>query len=361
MMGEATDYDFIIAGQGIAGSLLAYFLIKKGVRILIVDEDPLHSSSKIAAGIINPVTGHRFVKSWMFEELRAFNDNFYPQLEKELGQKFYAKTSILRFIHFPGDVNQWYSRSTLAEFENYIKLNADLNGLEDKLRTTATIGEIQNAAQVNMAGLIQALKNRFKNENALWPEVFDYEQLEVFEESIAYKGVSAKKVIFCEGQKSRFNPFFNYLPFEPAKGEILILKIPELKPEMIIKDKLTIAPLGNDLYWCGSNYEWNPDNELPTPAVREEFEIKLRRFLKINFEVVNHLAAIRPTVKDRRPFLGLHPEFGSLAIFNGLGTKGASLCPYWANHFSDFLLQKNSLDAQVDIARFDLDPSTHQS
>lgn len=356
-MGKPADFDFIIVGQGIAGSLLAYFLIKKGQRVLVVDEDQAYSSSKIAAGIINPVTGHRFVKSWMFEELRDFNDNFYPQIEKELGQKFYFPASILRFIYGAGDVNQWFSRSAQAGFENYIKLNPEIDRLEGKLKTTATIGEIQNAAQINMAALILALKKQFDHKNTLWSESFDYKQLEVFEQSITYKGVSAKKIIFCEGQKSRFNPFFNYLPFEPAKGEILILKIPELKSEKIIKDKLTIAPLGNDLYWCGSNYEWNPENELPTPAVREGFEMKIRRILKIDFEVIQHLAAIRPTVKDRRPFLGLHPEFETLGIFNGLGTKGASLCPFWANHFSDFLLQKNNLDAQVDINRFVLQKS----
>ncbi|MEL7021711.1 MAG: hypothetical protein AAGK47_08885, partial [Bacteroidota bacterium] len=60
----------------------------------------------------------------------------------------------------------------------------------------------------------------------------------------------------------------------------------------------------------------------------------------------------RPTVKDRRPFLGKHPDFSRLAIFNGLGTKGASLGPYFAQQMTNHLLQQTALEPDVDITRF---------
>ena len=174
----------------------------------------------------------------------------------------------------------------------------------------------------------------------------------VDDESISFGDLKAKKIIFCEGQNGRFNPYFNFLPFEVSKGEILIAHIPKLKSEQIIKDKLIIAPLGNDLYWCGSNYEWNALDDSPTEHIKKDLIEKLKSTLTIDFEIVEHLAAIRPTVKDRRPFLGVHPKISPLAIFNGLGTKGASLGPYWANHFAEFLCEGILLNKEVNIDRF---------
>ena len=61
---------------------------------------------------------------------------------------------------------------------------------------------------------------------------------------------------------------------------------------------------------------------------------------------------IRPTVADKRPLLGLHPTLPQLAIFNGLGTKGASLGPYFAEQMTNFLLDKQDLEHEANISRF---------
>lgn len=353
-MPEEKNFDYILVGQGLAGSLLTYFLLEKGQSVFIFDEDHKGSSSNIAAGVINPITGYRFVKSWMFDELRDFNELFYRKIELEFGINLYSERNILRFLRNNGDANEWFTRSTFEGNRQYMKPKADLGHLQDKIVQPVAIGEIEHAAQVNMPLLIQTLKNRFTDQAILQSVVVDYGQVEFNFGRIAYNGFTAKKVIFCEGQRGRFNPFFSYLPFEVSKGEILIVRAPDLKSEKILKDKIMIAPLGNDLYWCGSNYEWNSRDDLPTDAFRTDFEKKLRHMLKVDFEVVEHLAAIRPTVKDRRPFIGLHPKYKELAIFNGLGTKGASLGPYWADRFSDFLIKGTGLDPEVNIERFEL-------
>lgn len=356
-MAEKKNIDFIIVGQGLAGTLLAYFLIKKGKSVVIFDENHKGSSSTVAAGIINPITGRRFVKSWMFDKLNAFNEVFYPKLERELGIEFYSKKSVLRFLHKNKDVNEWFSRSTFEGYENYMKTKADWGFLKNKINEPEAIGEIVHAAQVKMPLLLKIFKEEFEIENIIKSIVLNYEQLIIDDECIRLNDFVAKKIIFCEGQRGRFNPFFNYLPFEVSKGEILIVRIPELKSKKIIKDKLIIAPLGEDLYWCGSNYEWNSADDSPTDVVREDLTKKLQDTLKVDFEIVEHLAAIRPTVKDRRPFLGIHPKYERLAIFNGLGTKGASLGPFWANHFIEFLTSDIQLSEEVNITRFNLEHS----
>ena len=106
------------------------------------------------------------------------------------------------------------------------------------------------------------------------------------------------------------------------------------------------------LYWAGSTCGRKYADGRPTVEGREYLEGRLRDILKLPFEVVEHRAAIRPTVKDRRPFLGRHPEYPQLALFNGLGAKGASLGPFWAKHMADFLIKNVTLEEAVDIGRF---------
>jgi glycine/D-amino acid oxidase-like deaminating enzyme len=43
----------------------------------------------------------------------------------------------------------------------------------------------------------------------------------------------------------------------------------------------------------------------------------------------------------------LHPQHKNLGIFNGLGSKGISLAPYWANHLVEHILEKKPLDSEV--------------
>ena len=331
---------------------MAYFLLKKGQKIAVIDNDHKGASSKVAAGIINPITGRRFVKSWMFDELRAFNEAFYPTLESELGIPLYSKRSVLRFLQKNKDVNEWHARSAFKAYEFYMKKAPNWQQLEGKIYEPEAFGEIEHAAQVNMPLLLKGIKNRLLQEKLILNELVDYEHFKLNNGRVSLNNVSAEKVIFCEGQHGRFNPYFNYLPFEVSKGEILIAHIPKLNCEQIIKDKLIIAPLGDDLYWCGSNYEWNALDDHPTSNVRKELVTKLKQTLKVDFEIIDHLAGIRPTVKDRRPFLGIHPEYSQLAIFNGLGTKGASLAPFWANHFADYLCENAALNDEVNINRF---------
>ena len=351
-MSKNKPVDFIIVGQGLAGSLLAYFLLKRGQRIAVFDNNNAGSSSRVAAGIINPITGRRFVKSWMFDELKAFNDVFYPNLEAELGIKLYSKRRVLRFLQKNKDVNEWHARSAFEEYEFYMKKAPDWQQLDGKIHQPEAFGGIDHAAQVNMPLLLETVKNKLLTDILFFNESIDFKHIIMNDESVSLKEIKAQKIIFCEGQNGRNNPFFSYLPFEVSKGEILIAHIPKLKCDQIIKDKLIIAPLGNDLYWCGSNYEWNALDDQPTESIRKDLITKLKQTLKIDFEIVEHRAAIRPTVKDRRPFLGIHPDFPQLAIFNGLGTKGASLGPFWANHFVNYLCGNAPMNDEVNINRF---------
>lgn len=344
--------DFIIVGQGLAGSLLAYELMEHGKQICLIDQEHQSAASVVAAGIINPITGRRFAKSWRIDEFLPFAKQYYQAIEQRLDIKCFQDRSILRFLQGNKDINDWYGRSAWEGFTEYMEVYKNMEDFSEVFHLPFGIGTISPAAQVDISSLIIGLKQYFIEADSIISEVFDFQDVEENELGYNWKGVKAKAIIFCEGQKARFNPLFQNIPFEPAKGEVLFVKIPDLKLEHLLKNKLMIAPLGDDIYWTGSNYEWNASHDRPTHVFREDFIRKLKKTLKCPFEIIDHQAAIRPTIKDRRPVLGWHPTQRNIAIFNGLGTKGASLAPYWAKAMTKHLLQATPLSQEVSINRF---------
>jgi glycine oxidase len=206
---------------------------------------------------------------------------------------------------------------------------------------------------LNIPLFLEASREYFKKHNLLVEEIFDHQQLVITDKNIVYKKTSADKLIFCEGYKALENPYFSGLPFKLTKGEVLTIKAPFLKQtEKVINKGVFILPVGDDVYKVGATYEWADLTELPTEKGKAELVDKLKKVLRIPFEIVNHQAGIRPTVNDRRPLIGLHPKHSALAVFNGLGTKGVMLAPYFAQQLYSFLEENKALEEEVDIKRF---------
>ncbi|HMQ48768.1 MAG TPA: FAD-binding oxidoreductase [Saprospiraceae bacterium] len=345
--------DYIIVGQGIAGTLLAYFLRQRGKTVLVMDSNEPNASSKIAAGIINPITGRKYVKSWRIDTLLPVAVETYRELENLLRMELFLQRPIIRTLFNHGEENDWLARTGDAAYQPYMADRANIGLYAETTHPAHAYGEVLHGGQVRMGALIAAFREMLIEEHAYWEETFDFALLEWPESgAVVYQNIQAQQIVFCEGYRGKDNPFFQYLPFRGAKGEVLIVKIPGIQYEKILKHQVFIVPLAQpEQYWIGSTYQPELD-ATPNPATRHWLESRLKEVLKVPFEVLTHQAAIRPTVKDRRPFLGIHPQFPQLAIFNGLGTKGASLGPYWAKHMADFLSGELILDSEVAIDRF---------
>lgn len=347
-------YDYIIVGQGIAGTLLAHFLLKHEQRILVIDNGYLTSSSKVAAGIVNPITGRRYVKSWMFDTLLDFAQETYQSLDESLKIKSFEQRNIVRVLFNNKEANDYYARSGEVGYSEYMLENAEMTEYEAILNPVFSIGEVTHSGKVNLGTIMSAFRQKLETSHQILTEQFDYEQLRLKSDSVQYKNIEAKRIIFCEGIKGTENPFFNYLPFNGAKGQVLIVRIPNFKPQKIFKHRLFIVPLEDDLFWIGATNENQYSDNLPTERGRLNLEKKLQKIIKVPYEIIEHQAAIRPNVKDRRPFIGQHPKFNNMFIFNGLGTKGSSLAPYFAHHFVEYLLDKKALMKEVNIQRYEI-------
>ena len=200
--------------------------------------------------------------------------------------------------------------------------------------------------------MITYYKKFLKEKDSLRNEVFVYENLSINDLEVSYNNVKAKKVVFAEGFGIKNNPFFKDIPLNGTKGEVLTIKAPDLKIDFAIKSSVFIIPLGQDNYVVGSTYNWTDKSNNPTEEAKEELTSKLKAFIKCDFEVVDHVAGIRPTVKDRRPLIGAHKDHQNIYVLNGLGTRGVMIAPYVANELYDFIENNAELDKEIDFRRF---------
>ncbi len=344
------EVDYLVIGQGICGSLLTHELQKAGRSCFIIDDNRPFVASRVASGIINPVTGRRIVKSWMIDDLVPVAQAVYREAGEMLGVEGLAATDIVDF--FPTPQMRLAFLHRLSEDPAYLSMPADENDHLDQFAYTFGYGRISPVLLVNLSGLLPAFRNRFIAQQVLRPESFDQTRLVVAADHVRYDDITAGKIIFCDGINSGGSSWFKTLPFAPNKGEALLVDIPGLVSASLYKKGITLVPWKEGLWWVGSSHQWQFDTDQPTEAFRLQTEAQLKQFCKIPFTVVDHWAAVRPATLERRPFVGLHPAHPAIGIFNGMGTKGCSLAPFFARQLADHLTQKIPLLPEVDICRF---------
>jgi glycine oxidase len=345
-------YDYLIVGQGLAGSMLYWFLKRQKKKVCVIDAFNPTSSSNIAAGIIHPVTGRRIVKTWMADILIPFAANTYSEIENHFGEKLFSHVNILELIHSAKEQNDWSNKMASEEMKDYI-IDSDSTDIYNEVLVGCPKKIIvAKSGWLNISKMTGLFRMEMASLDHLIEGDFDFNALQLHDDKISYKDIEAAKIIFCEGANATQNPFWKHLPFLPSKGELLTIRSRKLKIDHIITKTIFILPLGENLYKVGSTYSWDELNEIPTEKAKENLLSKLKTIISVPFEVVDHKAAIRPTVKERRPFIGMHPERRQVGIFNGLGTKGVLLAPFFANHFSEHLTGKTELIQEIDVSRF---------
>lgn len=342
--------DYLIIGSGLAGISFAEVALLNSKSILVLDNNS-QSSSKIAGGLYNPVILKRFSEVWNAQEQLFVMNEFYTLLEEKLKCKVDYKRPIFRKFFSVEEQNNWFAASdkvNLFPFLSTKLISKKFAGIDSPYG----YGEVLQTGYVDTALLLSEYRAYLKQKNLFLEESFDYGALQVENDSILYKGIEAKHIVFAEGFGMHANPYFNHLPLDGTKGELFIIKSPQLDLDVIVNTSVFILPLGNDLFKVGATYNWKDKTDMPTEEGKIELIARIKEIITCDFEILEHFAGVRPTVKDRRPLVGTHNEYGLIHVLNGLGTRGVMLGPAMAKALFEYIENKIPLDTAIDINRF---------
>lgn len=342
--------DYIIVGQGLAGSILALELIKKGKKVIVIDNSHHLSSSNIAGGLVHPMSFRRTILSWNAELLSEYSIAYYQEKEKELKSVFFEPLTFLRLFGSIEEQNTWFAKQSIKPFD------VVLTDFEDNLssynvKNKMGLGRVNWSYRLHVSVFLNAVKIALKENNAIVEEEFKSNLLEVKNDEVLYKDFKASGVIFCEGHQYIHNSYLNYIPENLTKGEILKIRVKGLPPYSLSKNCF-VLPLGNDEFILGATYDWGSKDYQKTEAAKEELLEKFGNISDANVEVLEQRVGIRPTTIDRKPILGTHPEIQRIHVFNGLGSKGVQLAPYYAKRMTEYLIEQKELEKEINISRF---------
>lgn len=343
--------DYLIIGQGLAGSLLAHEFIVAGKSFFVIDNPQQPKASDVAAGLINPVVFRRMTKSWLIDDLYPQLIDTYSALEEFLGVKLFYPLQIKKILSKDED-NFWKKKYTENQLQAYLEPEPD-HQKYPFIEPEFGIGTVCKSARVDLKLLVEKMKAYLIENHLLKLEKFDFNQLVLANDEINYQSITAQKIIFCEGHAVSENPFFKGLHFKHTKGEVLRIKTENYNSGFVLNKGFFLMPEGNQFYRLGATYDWEDLSLETTSVARAELQEKLSKVFSGRYQVVGHLVGIRPTAHDRRPVIGLHPKYKQVGIFNGLGAKGAMTGPWVARQLADFLSGKGQqIDAEISIARY---------
>ncbi|MEP6683449.1 MAG: FAD-dependent oxidoreductase [Parafilimonas sp.] len=344
--------DFIIAGQGICGTWLSYYLLKENKSIVVFDKKNNQSASNVAGGMINPVTGRRVVTTWMADELMPFVLNEYNEISKAFNAEFIHQKNMLVFPTAPDLQNAFKAR--MEEQNSYIQqLTLSKQQLQSYFNFPFDVFEISPCHVVDMRALLKNYRQFLNDKHILFDKIFDESQIIFHDDFVEYKNIKARKIIYADGTQSSNSKYWKNLPFVQNKGQALIVEINDLPLSHTYKfGHLTLIPMHENLWWFGSSNELTFQTTEPTEDFKQRTTASLQSILKIPFTIKEHLSSLRPATVERRPFVGVHPVQKQIAILNGMGSKGCSLAPWFAKELAENLINKKPIDTLADVQRF---------
>lgn len=342
--------DHLIVGQGLCGTLLSRALMAAGRTVVTIDIAAVDASSRVAGGLVNPVTGKRMVRSWMTEQLMPFATSEYSAIGEEIGETIFQRTSILEFFSTRESADLFSARA--GEDTEYLETTGETEPWEEFFRFNYGIGTIAPALTVNLKAMLNGWRSKLAACGALRNEHFKEEELNVTTVSVQYRDIEASTVLFCDGVVASKSKWFSALPWSDDKGEALIVAIPGLPRKHIYKQGVSLVPWGEDHFWVGASHDWKHPHSGITEAFRIATTERLNYWLKLPYTVHDHISALRPANFDRKPFVGFHPSIKRVGIFNGMGGKGISMAPWFARQFADHICKNAHILPDADVTRY---------
>ena len=342
-------WDVIIVGQGLAGTTLAWQLLHAGASVLVIDEEAPVTTSKIAAGLITPITGQRLALSWRVDDMLPAARAFYARVEATIGQKVFHDRTAVRLFKSDIERDLWMKRKELPAFQAHLTDPQPSNLLDPSIGDASGGGFHMQTAQLDVAGYLAASRAHFNYEAM----VLDWHRdVQLSEAASIAGGYRARHIISCEGFAATRNPYFSWVPFKGAKGDILTVRFHRPVPPQCLHRGIWVVPTSEPgVFRVGATYDWRTLDQVPSISGRAEIEDRLAAFFQVPYTVIDHKAAIRPIIRESKALMGLHPLHNRLGFFNGLGSKGSLHAPWFAGCFAAHLVNGAPLPPAFDLRR----------
>lgn len=356
--------DVLILGQGFAGTALALALMEQGTDIHIIDPAPTVSASRIAAGLINPVLGKRFTIDDDYAHLFAAAQEFYQRYEDRWGESFFHRMPIVRVIANEEEEHHYGKRASDTRYSNFVA--TELPVLQAPFHAPFGSRLIEGGAWLDASLYLDSARALFTSQQRITTATLHESDITWSDSAVYARNMEANILVDARGWESSLSPWWKYLTFQPAKGELLEIASTELDHTRAIVGGVYCIPRGGGKrterrHIVGSTYTWDNLNTLPTENGRIELEEKFRALCSAGYSITAHHAAVRPATDDRNPYIGVHPALSRLWLFNGFGSRGSLTSPWYAEQCVRALRLGMPLPAECDIERFrkDYDHSQH--
>lgn len=316
---------WIIVGQGLAGTCLAWQLHARGAAFEIIDS-AAPGSSRVAAGLVNPITGKNFQPSADFAIRMPQAVAFYQHLHYTLGQRFWHPLPILRLAADEMEWGKIQPKLARPEIAPYI------GGISPAPPPWFAAVVVKHGGRLDTRTFLDASR-RFFHEHGHFRE-------ETIELSAA-----TDRHIWCDGAAGLIGG--HHGPHRCAKGEILTLEAPGWDQSHIrIGGGGWLVPIGGGHFKCGSTYQWEDLSPQPTDAALEKISSLARRLGGAEFTITAHEAGVRPILRRSEPYIG---PWQHGWMFNGLGSKGSLHAPAIAALLAAWLLDGTEPGRTLDI------------
>ena len=340
--------DFLIVGQGLAGSLLAKELLRRGRSVHVVDDRWKSSSSQVAAGLMTPLTGRRFTLTKDYPELFA---SAQARLT-ELG--VFRPIQVYRMFVDEEQRGKGLKRTECKSCQPFIARVTSARGELDPGLTDTFGGALMNGAWVDLPKLLADVRAELLAAGNLTEAAFDPVEAALSAEGVRWRTLLAGAIIYCDGYKSALRGPFTYLPWQPAKGEALTLRSDVPDKPFILNREGWALPLGQGVWRTGTNWQWDQLDETPTELQKEKLIGRFRGYFgqDVSVEVTAHIAGVRPCTSDNHPFMGTHPAQAHTHLFGGLGPRGTVWAPAMADEMAAYLCDGKALRPECNLSRF---------
>jgi len=330
-----------IVGQGLTGTLLTMEFHARGVPVILQDVWMPGAATVVAPGIVNPMAGRKFRPPARIQALLDNLEAAFTRVHALTGESFWKPCPILRMFSEPTQLDTFALRLQQPEVKPFVESQYPENHfpyLNDVFGSFLTL----KGGWADLPAFLEVTRAWFSGQGMLDETPWEGGQRTVDE-----------VVIFCNGWRLSEMSEWAFVPHNPAKGEMLIVRFTDPLPrDRIYNQGCWLQPIHGDVWRVGATYTWSDFNSEPSVDGASDLQERLHLLTPRDFKVEDQVAGVRPIVDDTKPLLGKHPSIPNWWVCNAMGSKGVLHAPTAAIWLVDHMLEGKALLPEWNVNRF---------